>query len=110
MAITRPSAVKAAFAAATLVVSMLAITLGASPAEAASSASFSSPSRNIGCMMTTSEVRCDILSYSYKPTKKPSWCPGDWGGSMGVGKTGKGHFNCVSDTVAEASKPLPPLK
>ena len=50
--------------------------------------------------METTGVRCDILSYTYKPTKKPSACHFAWGPSLGVGTSGKGHFRCVSDTVA----------
>jgi hypothetical protein len=68
----------------------------------AASAWFSSPSRNIGCMMDTSSVRCDVISYSYHPPAKPASCHFAWGPSVGVGTTGKGRFRCVSDTVAGA--------
>jgi hypothetical protein len=68
----------------------------------AASAWFSSPSRNVGCMMSTSSVRCDTISYSYRPPSKPASCHFDWGHSVGVGTSGKGRFRCASDTVAGA--------
>jgi hypothetical protein len=78
----------------------------ASPAEAASSAWFSSPSRNIGCYMTTTWVRCDVISRTWVPTRKPASCDFAWGPAVEVGLTGKGHFGCVSDTVGGSSRIL----
>ena len=86
----------------TLVASVLVTAVAVSPAQAASSAWFSSPSRNIGCMMTATSVRCDTVTYTYTPTPKPAWCHFAWGPAIGVGTTGRGHFRCVSDTVAGA--------
>ena len=89
-------------ATVTLVASMLVAGVAASPAAAASSAWFSSPSRNIGCMMTATFVRCDAGTSTYTPPSQPAWCHLGWGPSIGVGKTGRGHFLCVSDTVGGA--------
>jgi hypothetical protein len=89
-------------ATVSLVASMLVTGVAASPAEAASSGWFSSPSRNIGCMMATTGVRCDAINFSYSPPPKPASCHLDWGPSIEVGRTGRGHFRCVSDTVAGA--------
>ena len=89
-------------ATVTLVASMLVTGVAASPAEAASSAWFSSPSRNIGCVMAATGVRCDAMTYTYTPPPQPAWCDFGWGPSIGVGTRGRGHFRCVSDTVAGA--------
>lgn len=76
------------------------------PAAAASSAWFSSPSRNIGCYMTTSWVRCDVTTYSYTPTRKPASCDFAWGPAVEIRTTGTGRFGCVSDTVAGSARIL----
>jgi len=74
---------------------------------AASYALFKSPSKNIYCYMDTSSVRCDILAHTYKPaSKKPSWCEGDWGSSMTVGKSGKGRILCISDSLYATAEPV----
>ena len=68
-------------------------------APSASMALLKSPSGNIRCIMDTSSARCDALAHTYKPTKKPASCPGDWGTAMGVGTSGKGRFLCVFDSA-----------
>lgn len=97
---------RAGRAALIMVTATLVTASVASPTEAASSAWFSSPSKNIGCYMTTSGVRCDVITYSYTPTKKPAGCDFAWGPSVEVTTTGKGHFRCVSDTVAGSARIL----
>ena len=78
----------------------------ATPTEAASSAWFSSPSRNIGCYMTTTRVRCDVNTYTYAPTRRPAACDFAWGPAVEVSLTGKGHFGCVGDTVGGSTRIL----
>ena len=95
-----------ALVALTLASATLVTAIVASPAAAASSAWFSSPSRNIGCYMTTSGVRCDANTYTYTPTRKPATCDFAWGPSLGVTTAGKGHFRCVSDTVGGSTRIL----
>lgn len=90
----------------TVVALMLVTGIAAEPADAASSAWFSSPSRNIGCMMTLTDVRCDTVTHRYTPPPKPAACHFAWGPSIGLGTRGRGHFLCVSDTVAGAPKIL----
>jgi hypothetical protein len=75
-------------------------------ADAASSAWFRSPSGNIGCYMTTTGVRCDVIEYAYTPSSKPAGCDFAWGPAFRVGLTGKGRFACVSDTVAGSTRVL----
>ena len=93
-------------AALTLVVATLVTASAAPPTEAASSAWFSSPSRNIGCYMTMTRVRCDVISRTWVPTPKPASCDFAWGPAVEVGTTGKGHFGCVSDTVGGSTRIL----
>lgn len=69
------------------------------PATAAA-VGFQSPSRNIGCMMDTSGVRCDIRERSWSPPPKPSSCELDWGQGLVVGRSGRGRFVCAGDTAA----------
>lgn len=90
----------------TLVALTSFLAISASPAEAAPSAWFSSPSRNIGCYMTVSGVRCDTVGHTYVPPKKPVSCAFAWGPSLEITVAGKGHFRCVSDTVAGSSRVL----
>ena len=89
-------------ATVTLGASMLVTAFAAPPTEAGSSAWFTSPSRNIGCMMMASEARCDTITYTYSPPPKPAWCDLGWGPSVVVGTAGRGHFLCAGDTVAGA--------
>ena len=90
----------------TLVASTLVTAFVAAPVEAGPSAWFSSPSKNIGCYMTLSSVRCDVISHSYRPAPKPASCHFAWGPSLQVRTTGKGGFRCVSDTVAGSARIL----
>jgi hypothetical protein len=107
----RASLVAVAMAASTLAVVVASPVAAVSPAvnesPAATTAWFSSPSRNIACSMYTSGVRCDVLVHTYKPTRRPASCEADWGTAFEVKTTGKGHFRCVADSV---NGPAPILK
>ena len=92
--------------ALTILAAGFVLALTASPAAAAPSAWFASPSGNIGCYMTVSGVRCDVVQHSYVPPKKPATCAFAWGLSLQVTKAGKGSFRCVSDTVAGSKRIL----
>lgn len=65
---------------------------------------FTSPSGNIGCLLTRRRARCDIAEYNYSPPPKPASCDFDWGQSLQVRK--RAHFICVSDTVAVGDRVL----
>jgi hypothetical protein len=93
-------------AALALVVSALLTGFAASPAVAAPSAWFSSPSKNLGCYMTSVNVRCDAIVFSYTPPPKPASCHLNWGPSIHLAETGTGHFGCISDTVSGSSRIL----
>jgi hypothetical protein len=68
---------------------------------------FSSPSRNIGCLITTSSVRCDIGQKSYKEPRRPASCQLDYGKAIAVDRDdSEANFVCVGDTVLGAKKVL----
>ena len=84
----------------TLVASLVAMcALMVSATGATALTSFATPSRNIGCIGDRTEVRCDIRTTSATGPKKPTRCHFDWGDAFAVGRTGRGHAVCHSDTA-----------
>lgn len=67
---------------------------------------FLTPSRNIGCAISTASVRCDIIEQSYDLPEKPDDCDGDYGKSVSVGLEGIASFVCVTDTVVDPGAPV----
>jgi hypothetical protein len=68
---------------------------------------FASPSENIGCLITSSAVRCDIKQKSYREPAKPASCRLDFGRALLVGQADReATFVCVGDTVLGAGKIL----
>ena len=67
---------------------------------------FLSPSRNIGCLITQSNVRCDIDEKSYREPARPSSCQLDYGKAVAVGLAGEAEYACVSDSVLGAGSVL----
>lgn len=61
---------------------------------------FLSPSRNIGCRISTTNVRCDIKEIEWRAPPKPLDCNLDWGFALGVSGQGSGQFRCVGDTAS----------
>jgi hypothetical protein len=61
-------------------------------------AMFSSPSKNIGCAMEASYVRCDINQRSWTAPPPPPSCEFDYGNGMIISK-GTAAVACTSDTV-----------
>jgi hypothetical protein len=68
-------------------------------------AGFKTPSGNIGCYLTTGQVRCDIAEKSWKPPPKPADCDLDYG--LGVTLDATVLFVCAGDTVLGAPATLP---
>jgi hypothetical protein len=68
---------------------------------------FASPSRNIGCLITETAVRCDIQEKSYLDPPRPASCQLDYGSSLQVGRAGPADYACVGDTVLGAAQVLP---
>jgi hypothetical protein len=68
----------------------------------ASTPSFQTPSRNIGCLFARRQLRCDILSgLAPEPAED---CEFDWVG-VEMGVTGEAGPNCGSDTVFDSGAP-----
>lgn len=61
--------------------------------------SFYTPSHNIGCILTSKSVRCDIRHKTWTPPPKPSDCHLDWGHSVGAGVGEAGDVLCTGDTL-----------
>ncbi|MCM4083302.1 DUF6636 domain-containing protein [Paractinoplanes hotanensis] len=78
---------------------------GPAPVEAAvvDEAMFRTPSQNIACALTDSEVRCDIVRKAWKPPAKPADCELDWGNGLAV-IGGRATFTCVGDTLVGTSE------
>jgi hypothetical protein len=75
------------------------VALGSFAASASALTRFATPSRNIGCVGDRTELRCDIRTTSATAPKKPKSCRFDWGDAVAVGRKGRGHRVCHSDTA-----------
>ena len=87
-----------------LVVALVALGLPASAQALASH--FRTPSGNISCLGDANFIRCDIARTSVKPPPKPRSCAFDWGNAFGLGRRGRGHRLCVSDSTFGAPRVL----
>jgi hypothetical protein len=103
-AVKRPAPARLLVAAA---LALLSIAVAAAPALGSSFKGFVSPTRNIGCVMDSTGVRCDIREHSWPTPPKPKSCEFDYGGGLFVGTKGKAEFICASDTALEAGPVLP---
>ncbi len=77
-----------------------------SAAAADSLVGFASPSRNIGCYMDSTQVRCDIRHRYWRPPKRPRWCPLDYGQGLTVSARGRGRYVCAGDTALDHQRVL----
>ncbi|MEU4241611.1 DUF6636 domain-containing protein [Actinoplanes sp. NPDC026619] len=59
---------------------------------------FRTPSKNIVCALTPSEVRCDIAQNKWNLPTKPADCDFDWGNGVYLGPE-KPTFTCASDSL-----------
>lgn len=69
---------------------------------------FTSPSGNIGCMIDSSSVRCDIRDRTWSPPPRPSDCDHNTGYGQGI-VLDVGHsarFVCAGDTALAGGPPL----
>jgi hypothetical protein len=67
---------------------------------------FSSPSKNIGCYIDKTSVRCDIRDRTWKPSARPANCDLDFGQGIGLGAGRKARFVCAGDTALGPPKRL----
>jgi hypothetical protein len=99
------------FALPLLVAAVLgSVSVGGSPASAASSELFKSPSGNINCayfpppIAKVAVVTCEVSTFSGKAAPRPDDCDLDWVASATVGRTGKvSAWSCQGDTIAGAN-------
>jgi hypothetical protein len=66
---------------------------------------FATPSRNIGCVMTATFVRCDVRERAWTLPTKPATCAFDWGYGA-VLDSAAAALLCGSDTVLGADLPV----
>ncbi|AFM17000.1 hypothetical protein Mycch_2220 [Mycolicibacterium chubuense NBB4] len=70
---------------------------------------FTSPSRNVGCMLDDDYVRCDIAERQWSPPPRPAGCPAVTGYGQGIElqATGPASFVCAGDTAMGGGPALP---
>ncbi len=68
---------------------------------------FTTPTRNIGCMIVGGLARCDIEKRSWSPPARPAGCPNivDFGQGIEVGGSGAARFVCAGDTARDITSP-----
>ncbi|MGE2692646.1 DUF6636 domain-containing protein [Mycolicibacterium pulveris] len=67
---------------------------------------FTSPSGNIGCMMDSSQVRCDIRERDWAPPPPPPDCPYNYGQGLILDAGAAPRFVCAGDTALAGGGPL----
>jgi hypothetical protein len=60
---------------------------------------FRSPSGNISCIMSSAQVRCDIVERDWEPPPAPASCDLDWAQGLILPASGPADFICAGDTV-----------
>jgi len=86
-----------------------ATALVSAPTAGADIVGFTSPSGNIGCMLSETFVRCDIAERDWSPPPRPADCPGETGYGQGISlePTGTASFVCAGDTALGGGPALP---
>jgi hypothetical protein len=69
---------------------------------------FLSPSKNIGCDLSTFAVRCDIGRRDWTAPAKPADCEWDWGYGVYVQVGKPAVFTCASDSLLGATTDILP--
>jgi hypothetical protein len=67
---------------------------------------FLSPSRNIGCDLSASAVRCDIGRRAWAAPAKPADCDLDWGNGVRLELGHPAVFLCAGDSLLGATKDI----
>lgn len=70
---------------------------------------FTSPSGNIGCMIDSSSVRCDIRERAWSPPPRSDDCVAemDFGQGIVLDVGAPARFVCAGDTALDGGPPLP---
>lgn len=83
-----------------------AVLAGPQPEARADLTGFTSPSGNIGCMMDSSHVRCDIRQRDWEPPAAPPGCEYNYGQGITLNPGGSPRFVCAGDTALAGGGPL----
>jgi len=69
---------------------------------------FTSPSGNIGCILSDTSLRCDVGDRDWSPPPRPADCPdfSDYGQGILIHPTGPARFVCAGDTAMGAGPAL----
>ena len=67
---------------------------------------FTSPSGNVGCMLQSTYVRCDISERDWSPPPRPADCEFDYGQGISLSAGEEAAFVCAGDTALGGGKPL----
>jgi hypothetical protein len=67
---------------------------------------FTSPSGNVGCIIDSSYVRCDISERDWSPPPPPADCEFDYGQGISLSGGETAAFVCAGDTTLGGAKPL----
>jgi hypothetical protein len=76
------------------------------PDEAADLVGFTSPSGNVGCIIDSAYVRCDIAERNWSPPPRPADCEFDYGQGISLSRGEEAAFVCAGDTALGGGKPL----
>jgi hypothetical protein len=87
------------------VLAVLGAAFAAGPAAAALKG-FDSPSGNIGCVMESRGVRCDIRDHEWQAPPPPKNCELDYGGGVAVDAGGRAAYVCAGDTALNSGPAL----
>ncbi|MCX2933723.1 hypothetical protein ORI20_25965 [Mycobacterium sp. CVI_P3] len=101
---SRSSAI--AFVVAALAIGALATPVAHADQVVGELTGFTSPSGNIGCMIDTLQVRCDIRERDWAPPPRPADCEFDYGQGITLGPGRSPGFVCAGDTALAGGPPL----
>jgi hypothetical protein len=92
-----------------LVAALAGSTVLGAPIASADIVGFTSPSGNIGCMLSDDLLRCDIAARDWSPPPRPADCPDftDYGQGISVHPYGPATFVCAGDTALGGGPALP---
>jgi hypothetical protein len=91
--------------AALIGAALLSIGPAASSADAAALVFFHLPSKNIGCALDGSFLRCDVNQFTNPRPARPKSCDLDYGNAFGLHATGRASRLCVGDTAVDPRSP-----
>jgi len=76
------------------------------PDEATDLVGFTSPSGNVGCIIDSTYVRCDISERDWSPPPRPADCEFDYGQGLSLSRGEQSAFVCAGDTTLGGGEPL----